>query len=440
MSVRSFFLAAVSFTLGAVTGPAFWQKANLRPHDSSDADPASTRRVQLLVEENDRLRSVVADAERTRALARSKDQRNSVERQVADIRGLAFRSAVDYQMLDRKQIKATIGGKIDEVFSEEEFAQIAVAFARLGLLPANYPLRAKYIDLLGEQVAAFYDQHQHKLFMFEDASLENSQNRVVLAHELTHALQDQHFDLRRLPLEIKDNDDRAAAASALIEGEATLVMSEYMLRNLNLAALKESVGATFGQDVAQLADAPPFLRESLIFPYMRGQEFCAALFARGGYKALSEAYAAPPTSTSQILHPEKYLAVPREEPLRVEWPRPEADGQKPIADNVVGEFAIRVLLSQWLDENAAKRAAEGWRGDRYLCFAKGDALIWKTLWGNRAETDEFVAAAREMLQKRYANPAERARVIRWKISDGSARLIDAATDQWADLLERQFAE
>src|SRR6185369_13065693 len=175
-------------------------------------------------------------------------------------------------MLDRKQIKATIGGKIDEVFSEEEFAQIAVAYARLGLLPANYPLRAKYIDLLGEQVAAFYDQHQHKLFMFEDASLENSQNRVVLAHELTHALQDQHFDLRRLPLEIKDNDDRAAAASALIEGEATLVMSEYMLRNLNLAALKESVGATFGQDVAQLADAPPFLRESLIFPYMRGQE------------------------------------------------------------------------------------------------------------------------------------------------------------------------
>ena len=189
----------------------------------------------------------------------------------------------------------------------------------LGLLPENYPLREKFVELLGEQVAAFFDQHQHKLFMYEDASLENSQNRVVLAHELTHALQDQHFGLKRLPLELKTNDDRAAAASALVEGDATLVMSEYMLKNLSLRAIKDNLATALSQDMKQLADAPRYLREMLVFPYLRGQEFAAALLARGGYDAVSRAYAEPPSSTAQILHPEEYLAEPREEPQPIEF-------------------------------------------------------------------------------------------------------------------------
>ncbi|HZJ15286.1 MAG TPA: hypothetical protein VFD27_09565, partial [Chthoniobacteraceae bacterium] len=252
-----------------------------------------TRRAALLAEENDRLRSLVRDAERSKALARSKVQRDAVEREVTAIRGLRFKSPVDYQILDRKQIKETISGKLSEVFSEEEFTNITAALARLGLLEPGYPLRKKYVDLLGEQVAAFYDQHQHKLFMFEDASLDNAQNRVVLAHELTHALQDQHFGLQRLPLELKSNDDRVAAAAALVEGEATLVMSEYTLKNLSLATLKDSLASTFSQDMAQLAEAPAYLRETLIFPYLRGQEFCGALYGRGEYDAVSKAYSHP---------------------------------------------------------------------------------------------------------------------------------------------------
>jgi hypothetical protein len=116
---------------------------------------------------------------------------------------------VDYKVLNRKEIKQTISGKLAEVFSEQEFKNMTEAMAAIGLLPPGYPLREKYIDLLGEQVAAFYDQHTHKLFMYQDATLDNAQNRVILAHELTHALQDQHFGLKRMPLEIKNNDDRA---------------------------------------------------------------------------------------------------------------------------------------------------------------------------------------------------------------------------------------
>lgn len=398
-----------------------------------------TRRAALLAEENDRLRSLVRDAERSKALARSKVQRDAVEREVTAIRGLPFKSPVDYEILDRKQIKETISGKLSEVFSEEEFANITAALARLGLLEPGYPLREKYVDLLGEQVAAFYDQHQHKLFMFEDASLDNAQNRVVLAHELTHALQDQHFGLQRLPLELKSNDDRVAAAAALVEGEATLVMSEYMLKNLSLGALKDSLTATFAQDMAQLAKAPTYLREVLLFPYLRGQEFCGALYGRGEYDALSKAYARPPSSTSQILHPEKFFAQPREEPVSVEWPETAVGNEKPMMDNVLGELGIRILLSEWIDPTTAERAAAGWRGDRYLCFANGSALVWKSIWANEAEAKEFLDAEKQTLTKRYERlPAPRA--IRW-ISNGNAvALVDAPDEHWAHLLEEQFGK
>ena len=143
--------------------------------------------------ENDRMRSLLAKHDRTKALEANKTLREEIERQVVAIRGLEFKTPVDYQVLNRKEIRQTMAQKLAEVFSEQEFKDMTAAMAALGLLPAGFPLREKYIDLLGEQVAAFYDQHAHKLFMYEDASLENAQNRVVLAHELTHALQDQHF-------------------------------------------------------------------------------------------------------------------------------------------------------------------------------------------------------------------------------------------------------
>ncbi|MEI9897561.1 MAG: hypothetical protein WDN28_27820 [Chthoniobacter sp.] len=178
-------------------------KAGPPAHTESYSAAAVTK----VTTENDALREVLAKHDHEKALASNKAQREPIEKQVNEIRGLAFKEPVTYEVLNRKQIKQTMAGKLAEVFSEKEFAQMAEAMAAVGLLPANYPLRQKYIDLLSEQVAAFYDQHQHKLFMYEDATLENAQNRVVLAHELTHALQDQHFGLNRMPLELKTNDD-----------------------------------------------------------------------------------------------------------------------------------------------------------------------------------------------------------------------------------------
>ena len=342
---------------------------------------------------------------------------------------------MDYNVLSRAQIKATISGKLSEVFSEQEFEHMTMAFSVLGLLPDRYPLRAKYIDLLGEQVAAFYDQHTHKLYMYEDASLANAQNRVILAHELMHALQDQHFGLKRLPLEIKSNDDLASAASALVEGEATLVMSEFMLKNLSLKAIKDSAVASITQNMNELAEAPRYLREMLVFPYLRGQEFCGALFGNG-YSAISAAYDRPPTSSAQILHPEKYMRTPREEPIPVAWPDVTLRGQAPIADNVLGEMGTRLQVSEFTDQQTGEEAAAGWRGDRYLCFADGAGLVWKTLWANEEEAAQFLAAQQRVLAAR----SERAsRQIRLTQQGTAVLLIDAVDAPWADELAAKFS-
>jgi hypothetical protein len=438
--------ALVALLIGAAAGGAgVWKYLGPRAAEATRQE----RRLTLLSEENGRLRAVVGEQEKKKSLAANTAQREAIEREVAVIRGLDFKLPVAYNVLNRQEIKQTIAGKLAETFSEQEFKDMTAGLAAIGLLEPGFPLREKYIDLLGEQVAAFYDQHAHKLFMYEDATLDNAQNRVVLAHELTHALQDQHFSLNRMPLEIKNNDDRAVAASALVEGDATLVMSEFMLKNLSLRTLKDTVVTSFGQDMKQIEKAPRYLREMLVFPYLRGQEFCAMLFARGGYEAVSKAYQQPPSSSAQILHPEKFYAEPREEPIAVTWSDLEVNGQRPIADNVVGEFGVRVLFADWLDAAAAETVATGWRGDRYLAYDGGQGLVWKTVWANATEAAEFLEAEKQMLEKRHKlvngrsgagrYDSESPRVVRLRQTPANEVIvIDAATAPWANALATHF--
>jgi hypothetical protein len=401
-------------------------------------------RLAQLEEENVRLRALLA--QQRRSSGASVAARTKIQEEVAKIRHLHFQKPVVYEALSRERIKQTIRNKLSEEYSDLELEHVATGLAAVGVLPAHYPLKEKYIDLLGEQIAAFYDQHQHELFMFEDASLESAQNRVVLAHELAHALQDQNFGLQNLPLEIKTNDDRAAAASALIEGDATLVMSEFMLNNQALQSLGENLSNLMSQDMSQLENAPRFLREMLLFPYLRGQEFCATIKARGGYEALTHVYTNPPASTAQVLHPEKYLA--HEAPVVVPWSETAVNGTAPIADNVLGEMGIRILLEDSTDQTGSTRAAEGWRGDRYVVFGDGEALAWRTVWATAEDAAEFFAAVQKCVQQRYGlAPGTNADEFlaaspRWielrRLAGNEVFLIDAATEVWANSLREKF--
>ncbi len=440
--------ALLLFLGGAICGAGVvWFK--VRPGS------ASQHRLETIIrmreEENMRLHGLVEASGKAKALAALQTERAAIEKQVAEITGLPFLHPVDYDVVTRKEIKSVLARKLAQTFSEKEFAQMAAALSRLGLIPEHYPLREKYIDLIGEQVAAFYDQHEHKLFMFENAALDQAQNRIVLAHELTHALQDQHFNLTRLPLEIKDNDDRSEAASALVEGEATVVMGEYMLKNMSLKALKENLTSSFSQNMDQLQKAPKFLQEVLIFPYMRGQEFCGAVMAAGGYEALSRAFANPPRSTAQILHPEKYMANPPEEPLAIAWPETTLKGEAAGADNTVGELAMRIQLSPAIDARVAEQIAAGWRGDRYLAFQNGGALVWKTEWASPDDAAQFFNAETQVIEKRYhpAQPrksdrryeADAPRALRlMRAMENAVLLIDADSPAIALEIEERFGK
>jgi len=369
-------------------------------HLQLDALAPTIRRVGLLSQENDALRTALATAQQEAADAKNAVRRAQIERDTAAIRGLSFTSPVDYEVLDKAGIRQVVAGKLSEIYTDQEIQNMATGLSAFGLLPPNFPLKQTYINLLGEQIAAFYDQHQHKLFMFRDASLENSQNRVILSHELTHALQDQNFGLLKLPLEVKDDDDAAAAASALIEGDATLEMTQYMQKDLSWQTFADTVTYSATQSMVEIRKAPRYLRQMLVFPYVQGQQFCA----RGGFPALSAVYADPPSSTAQILHPEKYFKETRENPIPVDFPDKTFQGQKPLADNVLGEMGCRLLFAQ-ADADHADDIAAGWRGDRYLVFDQGKCLVWVSLWRSRQAADAAAVVMARLCENRFHSEA-----------------------------------
>ena len=400
--MRRLILVCLLTLLLAATGLGWWWKHGR----SADADDSGflRRKIAFLESENLRLSRILAEKQTAAEAAADAPRRAEIEKTVSRLRALPFLKPVAYHQIPRTDLPAVLQQKLAQQVPDREFAAEGIALAALGLLPTGVDLKKTYLNLLGEQVGAFYDQHTGELVTFSGQPLDNSQNRVILAHELTHALEDQHFHLANLPLDAKGNDDRVLAASALVEGDATLVMNRYLLGEMSASVLKESLSGALTTDVRQLAAAPRFLRESLVFPYLRGQEFCQALYEQGGWTKLAAAFQHPPSSTAQILHPALFLSNPRREPVEVRFESTSLLGQQPVADNVAGEFEIRQLLAGWLgDGNKTNEIAAGWVGDRYLVYgdAKVNSYLWRCLWTSEAAAQRFVAAMQTGWQARY---------------------------------------
>jgi hypothetical protein len=225
---------------------------------------------------------------------------------------------------------------------------------------------------------------------------------VTLAHEFTHALQDQHFHLDDLGLEDISDGDRALARLALIEGDATLLMTQWAARHLTLAeALTMTLQGLDPAQQATLNGLPPILQRQLLFPYTDGLSFVSGIEANAGWGGVDAVYARPPASTEQILHPAKY--VTDDEPVALPIPNvlgTLGTGWSQSLSDTLGELTIDVWLEPTAGAVAAKAAAAGWGGDRVAMFEgpNGAWLIaWSTAWDTPADTLEFTTAAQSVV-------------------------------------------
>ena len=284
--------------------------------------------------------------------------------------------------------------------------------------------------MLTEQVAGYYDPDSNALYIPED--VEPLQLRVVVSHELVHALQDQYVHLDSI-IEQRHANDRRSAAQAVLEGQATVsqipvLMPEQKPDTFPLGWFWQQRAAMAAQQaqMKQFARAPLWLREGLIFPYLGGADFI--VWFRHKYFGRS-VLDAMPKSTEQILHPERYAA--HDEPTELTFASGEADTVQ-WEDNL-GEYETRLLFQQLLgNEGEATTLATGWDGDRYQVLGpKNDALVWYTVWDDAAAATRFAGGLQRAWAKRRAGvQTGRRGEVHQLVIDGRpiVRLVDAPTD------------
>jgi Zn-dependent peptidase ImmA (M78 family) len=350
-----------------------------------------------------------------------------VLRETSQLRKLPVLRQVRSGAQSRAEIEQMLVRNLDQSATPEEMAASEATLKKLGLVPADFQLRPFIIKLLTEQVAGYYDPKTQEFHLADWIDIEGQ--RPVMAHELVHALQDQHFNLRRFEDWPKHDSDAELAAHALVEGDASFLMMQYVTQSpaRQLAFLKSMMtgGAASSE---QIEKAPRVLRESLLFPYLQGTSFVTQVYKRGGWEAVTAAYKKLPQSSEQVLHPDKYHAgeAPQKVALR-DVSASLGKGWRMADHDVEGEWGLFLLLDHFLQaSDVSKRATEGWGGDRYALFlgpnrAADVVVAHKTVWDTEADAREFFDAYVRRTTKRYGvEPAEAAEAGRllWRTKEG----------------------
>ena len=373
------------------------------------------------------------------------DQLDAIASETANLRELPALAEIDDVFITTDELKARLPGLIAEDYPPEEASADNRAYAALGLLPQGTDLLALYLELLGEQVAGYFDPLTDEMVVLGAGGELDAVEEFTYAHETVHALQDAHLGLDAITEAQTDrNDDEATAITAFIEGDATVASLDYLAANPQLAA-----GIAFGGMPATpvLDEAPGTLVGWLVFPYAAGPEFVAALRAEGGWEAVDAAYRDLPRSTEQILHPEKYLAE-RDDPTPVSLPdlAPALGvGWELVDEDTLGELTVALLLAnlgpgEGIDPftgglalpEGARNAAAGWDGDRYALWGNGadEALVWRTTWDTEEDARAFSRALALRTQARFGGDLDAANpdAAAVQTADVSARILRDGAD------------
>jgi len=320
-----------------------------------------------------------------------------IEGQVVALRGLAAVHLPAPAVLTRAQLEAELRARFDRDYPPARRAADNVLFHALGLLTGDQDIGQLQLRLLSGQVIGFYDDETKRMTLVSDSGI-GPEVRVTYAHEYTHALQDKAFRLSSLDLQAAGQDDRDLARLSLVEGDATTVMLRWALDHMTP---QELLGVSQGP-APDMKGIPAWMLDELQFPYTAGAQFVAQLVAAGGWSRVDVAFRAPPASTEQILHFDRYTS--HQAPVTVPAPALATalgTGWREVPADTLGEAMVRIWL-QGLGAAAgdAAAAADGWGGDRVVAASgpgKASAVAWRLAWDTPADARQFAAAYRQVL-------------------------------------------
>jgi hypothetical protein len=396
--VRFFELALLALACGAPPKPA---PAPAAP--AKTASPASSPKAP----------SEDRDAERLVELALA---------HVAEMRKLPPKSKVKAVVISREALRGRIEKDLLADLEPEFIEGNTELLFSLNLTRADFDFFKTVLLLYGTQLAGFYDPKQKEMVLLDDLGVEAQE--ATLWHELVHALQDQHYDLHALTKWSAARGDAVSAALSFAEGDATSAMMDMMLlprgqRALDISEALVAQSMASIESLPEVRDVPSILKRSIVAPYIDGITFAHSLRREGDWSRVDQAWRAPPETTEQLLHPEKYRAREPAEVLPVPQPPPGAPMTLRYHD-VLGEQTIRLLLEEWVPLDTAKSAASGWAGDHAALFAEGDRRA--TAIALRYDDEASAARALEAIARgALSDPIENATRVRSATAEGGQK-------------------
>lgn len=338
-------------------------------------------------------------------------QIDSIVRTLSDITGLQEKHTVPYGRMSQPELRKFLAHRMKTTLKPKEIYADELTLKLFGLVPADFDLKKSTVDLLTEQAAAFYDYREKRLFLLDVSSFTSEE--TTLAHELSHALADQYFNLEKFVDSDSENDDENLAHSAVVEGQASWLMLAFQRKREGLPGSPSTDQlATVLQSAESAApsypvlDASPlYIQQSLLFPYTEGTRFFNTIHDKLGQSAFRAVFSEAPTDTAQIYHPDLYFAHVK--PAQPEAPKPVLKGgETEIASGSLGEFDQRMLIWQFNGKAKAVALSPHSRGGEYRIVGTGKkhkqiVLEYASLWDSEASASDYLAAYKEALRKKW---------------------------------------
>jgi hypothetical protein len=374
--------------------------------------------------------------------ARAKElcaQIQGIAQDLTKISGMPLKHPVPCDFITKDKINKFLNDRVKEVAKPEEIRAEELTLKKFGLVPNDFDLAKNTVDLLTEQAAAFYDYDKKKLFITD--STPSDTREPVLAHELAHALADQSYNLARFIRQGRKSDDGSTARLAVMEGQATWLMSEFLARKVGqtlkdsptLLAMMSSVNDGGSGQYPVFDSSPLYLRLSLVFPYTKGMLFQNAVYDKEGQNGFAEVFLKPPVSTQQIMHPDKYFSSVK--PTEPELPDPHLPkGYKSLVGGTLGELEHSIMLEQFSGKETAEKLASHWRGSTFALVENKKAgrvvLLYAVEWDTEVSARDYLAAYRKQMQQKWK---------KFEVTSDAPDVVDGVGDDGRFELRRKGA-